>query len=136
MAIAYPAIVISGRVVTLALRYADFTTFSRQQVQVDYLDSSEGIYRASVQILDRLAIDQPVRLLGIRLSSLRFKTGQLPLFPAERRQYLLTEARDSANDRYGDFTVMFASLLKQKDKGSHVISPAWRPQGVRQVHVQ
>jgi DNA polymerase-4 len=127
---------VSGRVVTLTLRYADFTTFSRQQAQADYLDDSEEIYRASVQILDRLAIDQPVRLLGVRLSSLRFKTAQLPLFPQERRQYLLTEARDCANDRYGEFTVMFGSLLEQKCKGSHVISPAWRPQGVRNVVVQ
>ena len=127
---------VSGRVVTLTLRYTDFTTISRQQAQEDYLDGSEAIYRASVKILDSLALDQPVRLLGVRLSSLRFKTGQLPLFPDERRQYLLTEARDCVNDRYGDFTVMFASLLEQKGKGSHVISPAWRPQGVRNVAVQ
>jgi DNA polymerase-4 len=127
---------VSGRVVTLTLRYADFTTLSRQQVQADYLDGSEDIYRASVQILDRLAIDQPVRLLGVRLSSLRFKTVQLPLFAEERRQYLLTEARDCANDLYGEFTVMFGSLLEQKGKGSHVISPAWRPEGVRSVAVQ
>ena len=127
---------VSGRVVTLTLRYTDFTTISRQQAQEDYLDGSEAIYRASIQILDRLSLDQPVRLLGVRLSSLRFKTGQLPLFPDERRQYLLTEARDCVNDRYGDFTVMFASLLEQKGKGSHVISPAWRPQGVRNVAVQ
>jgi hypothetical protein len=31
---------------------------------------------------------------------------------------------------------MFGSLLKQKGKGRHVISPAWRPQGVRNVIVQ
>jgi len=123
-------------VVTLTLRYVDFTTVSRQQVQPDYLDSSETIYRAGVKILDSMVLDQPVRLLGIRLSSLRFRTGQLPLFPDDRRRFLLTEARDSANDRYGDFTIMFGSLLEQKDKGSHVISPAWRPKGARNVDVQ
>ena len=122
--------------VTLTVRYADFATLSRQQVQSDYLAGSEEIYRASMQLLDNLVLDQPVRLLGLRLSDLRFKTGQLPLFPAERRQYLLTEARDSVNDRYGDFTVMFGSLLEQRGKGSHVISPSWRPQGVRNVAVQ
>ena len=126
---------VSGRVVTLTVRYADFSILSRQQAQVDYLDSSEDIYRASVQIIDRLVVDQPVRLLGVRLSDLRFKAGQLPLFAEERRQYLLTEARDCVNDRYGDFTVMFGSLLEQKGKGSHVISPAWRPNGVRNVEV-
>ncbi len=127
---------VSGRVVTLTLRYADFVTTSRQQVQADYLNGSEEIYQASVKILDSLDLDQPVRLLGVRLSSLRFKTSQLPLFPKERRQYLLTEARDCVNDRYGDFTVMFGSLLEQKGKGSHVISPAWRPKGVRNVAVR
>lgn len=127
---------VSGRVISLTLRYADFSTLSRQQAQAEYLNDSEGIYRASVRILDGLAIDQPVRLLGVRLSDLRFKDGQLPLFPDERRRYLLTEARDCANDRYGEFTVMFGSLLTQKGKGSHVISPAWRPIGVRNVEVQ
>ena len=127
---------VSGRVVTLTLRYADFTGVSRQQVQPDYLDGSEAIYRAGVKILDSMVLDQPVRLLGIRLSSLRFRTGQLPLFAEERRRFLLTEARDFANDRYGEFTVMFGSLLEQQSKGSHVISPAWRPQGVRNVAVR
>lgn len=127
---------VSGRVVTLTLRYTDFNTFSRQQVQPEYLASSEAIYQAAVQILDSLEIELPVRLLGIRLSSLRFQSRQLPLFPEERRRHLLTEARDCANDRYGDFTVMFGSLLEQKGKGSHVISPAWRPKGVRNVEVQ
>jgi DNA polymerase-4 len=70
------------------------------------------------------------------LSGLRFLTSQLPLFPAERRLHMLTKARDQANDRYGDFAVMFGSLLEQKGKGSHVISPAWRPQGVRNVEVR
>jgi DNA polymerase-4 len=127
---------VSGRVITLMLRYADFTSVSRQQVQPDYLDSSEAIYQAGVKILDAMVLDQPVRLLGIRLSSLRFCTGQLPLFAEDRRRFLLTEARDRANDRYGEFSVMFGSLLEQQGKGSHVISPAWRPQGVRQVDVQ
>ncbi len=127
---------VAGRTVTLTLRYADFTTFGRQQVQCDYLNGSEEIFRASRKILDGVLLEQPVRLLGVRLSDLRFATAQLPLFPAERRQWLLTEARDCINDRYGEFAVMFGSLLEQKGKGSHVISPAWRPQGVRNVAVQ
>lgn len=127
---------VAGRTVTLTLRYADFTTFSRQQAQPDYLNSSEAIYRASREILLGLFLEQPVRLLGVRLSELRFSATQLPLFPAERRQWLLTEARDCVNDRYGEFSVMSASLLEQGEKGSQVISPAWRPKGVRNVTVQ
>ena len=46
------------------------------------------------------------------------------VFLGIRRRFLLTEAKNCANDRYGDFTIMFGSLLEQKCKGSHVISPA------------
>jgi DNA polymerase-4 len=127
---------LAGRVVTLTVRYADFSSFSRQQVQPDYIDSSEAVYRASVRILDGLTLAQPVRLLGVRLSGLRFDVGQLSLFAAERRRQLLTAARDCVNDRFGEFSVTFGSLLEQRDKGSHVISPAWRPEGVRNIEVK
>jgi hypothetical protein len=39
------------------------------------------------------------------------------LFPEERRKALLVEAMDSANNRYGVFSVTFASLLDTKEKG-------------------
>jgi DNA polymerase-4 len=124
---------VTGRTVTLTLRYADFTTFSRQQAQPDWLDRSEEIYRAGLAVLDSLILEQPVRLIGVRLSSLRHQTDQLPLFPDELQQRLLTNATDQINDQFGEFTVMSASLLDQAGKGSHVISPAWRPQGIRNV---
>jgi DNA polymerase-4 len=51
----------------------------------------------------------------------------------------LASDMDEVNNRYGDFSVTFASLLdNEKDprKGSHVISPAWRPEGIRNVDVK
>jgi DNA polymerase-4 len=30
---------------------------------------------------------------------------------------------------------MFGSLLDHEEKGSHVISPAWRPEGIRNVAI-
>ena len=91
-----------------------------------YINQSEEIYRAAVAILDTLVLTQPVRLLGVRLSNLRYESNQLPLFPEERKKAQLVEAMDKVNDRYGIFSVTFGSLLdeeKAKDKGSHVISP-------------
>jgi DNA polymerase-4 len=41
----------------------------------------------------------------------------------------MIDAMDEVNDRYGDFTVTFGSLLDEGNKGSHAISPAWRPSG-------
>ncbi len=127
---------VSGRTVALVMRYADFSSFSRQQVQASFLDRSNEIYRAAVCIFNELELAQPVRLLGVRLSSLRFATDQLPLFLPEQRQQKLTSACDAVNDRFGDFTVMPGSLLDQRSKGSHVISPAWKPAGIRNVGVQ
>jgi DNA polymerase-4 len=73
------------------------------------------------------------------LSNLRYGSNQLPLFPEERKRMQLVNALDEVNDRFGDFTVTFASLLdgnKAKEKGSYVISPAWRPAGIRNIDVK
>lgn len=126
---------VSGGTVTLTVRYADFSTFSRQERQAEPLALSADIYRASLRILNELQLEQPVRLLGISLSTLQRKNDQLPLFPEQQRRLRATVAMDAVNNRYGDFTVMQASLLDQQEKGSHVISPAWKPEGIRNVTV-
>ena len=126
---------VAGRTVTLTVRYQDFTTFSRQESRGSYTNNSEEIYQASVKILDGIDIAQPIRLLGVKISNLRHHTEQLPLFPAERKKARLASAMDHVNNKFGDFTVTFGSLLG-KETGSRVISPAWRPEGLRNVEVE
>ncbi len=46
------------------------------------------------------------------------------------------KAMDIVNDRFGEFKVTFGSLLSSDEKGSYVISLAWRPDGIRNVAVQ
>ncbi len=129
-----------GKTVTLSVRYADFDTWAgRQETLPNYINQSADIYKAVVDILESLVLQQPVRLLGVRLSNLRYESNQLPLFEEERKKTLLVETMDRVNDRYGDFSVTFGSLLDEEktgDKGSHVISPAWRPDGIRCVDVK
>lgn len=127
---------VSGRTVTLIVRRSDFSTFSRQQIQPLPINNSEDIYYAALRILDGLLLTQPVRLLGVRLSNLQYRDRQLLLLQEERRREQLTASLDQVNDRHGEFTVMSGSLLTVKGKGSHVISPAWRPEGIRNVGVQ
>jgi len=43
---------------------------------------------------------------------------------------------DEANRRFGAFAVTYASVVETEEKGSHVISPAWRPDGIRRVEVE
>ncbi len=125
-----------GKTVHLTIRYADFTTFGKQESQPTYINMTDDIYRAAVTILDSLELSQPIRLLGVRITNLQYASSQLPLFPQDQTRLKLTEAMDTVNNRHGDFTVMFGSLLHQENKGSYVISPAWRPEGIRNVLVQ
>jgi len=125
---------VAGKTVTLTVRYPDFTTFSKQESRVSHTNNSEEIYLAALKILNSIELTQPIRLLGVKISNLRQHTEQLPLFPAERKKALLAGAMDQVNNKFGDFAVTFGSLLG-KDGGSKVISPAWRPEGVRNVEV-
>ncbi len=127
---------VAGTTIHLTIRYADFTTFGRQQSRSEPTNSSAQLYREALAILDSFSLQQPVRLLGVRLSNLCYQREQLPLFGAERRAALATGAMDSVNNRYGDFTVTFATLIDAPDKGSRVISPAWRPEGIHRVEVE
>jgi DNA polymerase-4 len=60
----------------------------------------------------------------------------LPLFTEERKKALATGAMDVVNNKFRDFTVTYGSILDTGEKGSHVISPAWRPSGIRNVNVK
>ena len=126
---------VAGRTVTLTVRYADFTTFSVQETRPDPVNRSDEIHAAATAILTRLTLAQPVRLLGVRLSSLRSQVAQYSLFPEEQKRMLVAEAMDCVNDRYGTASVTFASVLGQ-DGRSRVIAPAWRPEGIRYVDVE
>jgi DNA polymerase-4 len=82
-------------------------------------------------------MEQPIRLLGVRLTNLCYPREQLPLFEDERKKAFMVNAMDAVNNRYGDFTVTFGSLLTGTErKGLFVISPAWRPDGIRNVQVR
>jgi DNA polymerase-4 len=128
---------VSGKTITLHVRFADFySNFGKQNTLRSYINQSTEIYKAAVAILDTTELPQPVRQLGVKLSNLSYESEQLSLFHDEQRKIDAIRAMDSVNDRFGAFKVTFGSLLTGEDKGSHVISPAWRPEGIRNVDVQ
>jgi DNA polymerase-4 len=124
---------VAGKTVHLTVRYSDFTTVGRQQSRKVPTNQSEEIFREAVTILDSMERSQSIRLLGIRITNLCYQRQQLPLFAEERRKVLATAAMDAVNDRYGSFAVTYGSVLDNGEKGSFVISPAWRPTGIRNV---
>lgn len=88
-----------------------------------------------MNILDSFSLELPVRMLGIRITNLSHNAGQLPLFKKDLTKIKATSAMDEVNSKYGDFKVCFGNMIETEDKGSRVISPSWRPDGIRNINV-
>ncbi len=121
----------SGRTVSLVLRYSDFHTCQKQQRLRRAVNHGLDIYAAAQGILRETELLQPVRLVGVSVSSLERKVVQMPLFVDERKRKFIAEAMDEINNRYGEFTVTWGTLI-ERYRHTRVISPAWRPTGDRQ----
>lgn len=128
---------VTGKTISLHVRLSDFfSNIQKQTTLTNYINQSDDIYKTAVRLYDSLEIDQPVRLLGISLSNLEHQEQQLSLFESDRKKEQLTKAMDAVNDRFGEFKIGFGSTLDTEEKGSHVISPAWRPEGIKNVGVK
>ncbi len=121
-----------GRKVTLTVRYTNFKTFTKQTTLPVNTNDTGEIYRAALAILDTTRLTKKVRLLGIALSDLRQEEGQMLLFDQrdQKKKEALARAVDAVNDKFGEHTVTLASTIARKE-GPGVISPAWRPTGIR-----
>ncbi|MFA5353287.1 MAG: DNA polymerase IV [Thermodesulfovibrionales bacterium] len=125
----------AGRKVSLTIRYPDFETFIKQATLHDYTNHTHEIYRTALSILADIKLKASLRLIGVCLSDLVSGYSQMPLFGEREKETALLSAVDAINDRFGDFKITWASYLEQ-EKGQRVISPAWRPSGVRNVKIR
>jgi DNA polymerase-4 len=124
-----------GRTITLTVRYTDFKTFTKQTTLDTYTNDTGEIYRTALSILDGIRLLKSIRLLGVSLSSFG-NDGQLALFEKSdrREREALLKAMDAVNDKFGEYKITWASTANQ-ERGHGVISPAWRPSGVRKSDV-
>lgn len=127
---------LKGRKAALTVRYRDFFTFSRQTTLPFHTNDTRDIHRAAASMLDSLRLKDSVRLLGVTISDLAGGSGQLPLFEEDRRREALLSAVDSINRHLGSFTVTWGAILDEDSGEPGVISPAWRPEGVKRVNVR
>lgn len=125
----------AGRTVCLTIRYKDFTTFTRRVSVAHPVFETPELYAAAKSILDGIKLEQAVRLVGVALSNLGERPRQLPLFAQQTRSRRLTRAMDEINNRFGDFTLTWGSMIEHGDPDGQggVISPAWRPEGTRKI---
>jgi DNA polymerase-4 len=99
--------------VTLKLRFADFHTITRSHTGDPTRDGLE-LYRRALAMLDREAVSEPVRLIGLSASGLGAgDQGQLPLLdPVAVRRDRLGPVVDRLTARFGEGVVRPASLLR------------------------
>ncbi|RYZ00237.1 MAG: DNA polymerase IV [Chitinophagaceae bacterium] len=101
--------------VTVKLRYADFTTVSRQEV-VDYTAFDPALITRVKDLFNKLwQPGEKVRLLGVRFSHLIPMTLQMNLFDDTLEKLELFKAVDDIKNKFGTSLVQKATTLKRKD---------------------
>lgn len=116
----------SGRTVSLVIRYADFSTHSKQKSLGYLVDEGKAIYKIAALLLPSFDVRRGIRLVGVSVSSL-VENSQMCFLQEEQSSRVLTGAMDRINDRFGESTVTWASVLKKEEK-QKVIAPGTRNQ--------
>jgi nucleotidyltransferase/DNA polymerase involved in DNA repair len=99
-----------GRTVTLKIRLADFSTFTRSVTLDRATNFVEDLYDSALQKVREFKPGrQPVRLIGIQVSNLEREERQLDLFSGtgtgtDKKERLHT-AVDTIKDRFGDTAI-------------------------------
>ena len=127
---------LAGRTVALTIRYKDFQTFTTRKTITQAINGTHEIRQVAGDILSGIRLLQPVRLLGVSLSNLSSQAGQLPLLGWSKKEAQVCRVMVRINDRFGENTIIWGELLPAPVKVSRIISPSWRPSGVRRVDVR
>jgi DNA polymerase-4 len=99
-----------GRRVVLTIRYSDFYTFSKQNTISKWIHSGPEIYQEALEIFESISHPKPIRLLGVGVSLLKKEWCQLALFERGDKKEKMLQAMDRVNERFGDWTLTWASL--------------------------
>lgn len=124
----------AGRVVALTVRYRTFETFTKQKAIPSYTNDTHEIYHHAISILDSIRLKDKIRLLGVRLSDVVKESTQMTLFDEMEKKRKLLNAVDTVCEKYGDNALVWASYLRAMEK-LRVISPAWRPFGIKHIEI-
>jgi DNA polymerase-4 len=94
--------------VAIRLRYSDFETITRQVSLENASNANQVIFATALQLLNKALAHQekPVRLIGIRISSLVGKEKQLPMFDSGiEKPERLDKAIDKIRKKYGSTAI-------------------------------
>ncbi len=111
---------LAGRVVTVKLKYADFTLGSKQKKLDAPVMDTDSIYAAAKALLSKFPLPQGVRLSGVSVSDFAAPSAQQELFAdaATKRRQRIESLTASLSDRFGDAGITRASLIdKRRPRG-------------------
>jgi len=97
-----------AKCVAIRLRYADFKTITRQVILKEASDVTQVIFATAQQLLTKALAQQekPIRLIGVRISSLVGEEKQLPMFDSGTgKPEHLDKAIDKIRSKYGSTAI-------------------------------
>jgi DNA polymerase IV len=105
-----------GRTITLKIRLADFSTFTRSHSLDAPTDASAELFRQIEKLFASFKRGgQAVRLLGVGVTQLQHGEGQLDLFSqGEERRDKVDSIMDDVRKKFGAKAISRASLLQNK----------------------
>jgi DNA polymerase-4 len=113
---------LTGRTVTLRVRFSDFTTITRSRTLREPTDSGRAIHEAAVGLFDALGLQRArIRLVGVRLEKL-VEAAHAPIQGVigepEHGWRDADKAVDRARSRFGSGSVRPASLIQRDTSAS------------------
>ncbi|MGZ4493188.1 MAG: Y-family DNA polymerase, partial [Nocardioides sp.] len=109
---------VSGRTVTLKVRFADFTTITRSRTLPEATDVTQEVYRAAADLFLALGLQRArIRLVGVRVEGLVPRATvqrQLVLGEPEHGWSEADRAADRAATKFGAGAVRRATLLRSQ----------------------
>ncbi|SDR66030.1 DNA polymerase IV [Agrococcus carbonis] len=107
---------VQGRTVTLTVRFHDFRTITRSRTLPEATDVTRVIVETAWSLLDQLGPIGPVRLVGVRASSVQDAADHGLLWDDSETWGSAERAMDAVHDRFGAAAVAPASMLRRERK--------------------
>jgi len=107
-----------AKCVAIKLRYSDFKTITRQVTLKEASDVTCVVFATAQQLLSKALAQQekPVRLIGIRISSLVDEGKQLTLFDSEmKKPEHLDKAIDKIRSKYGSTAIKTGNSISTEN---------------------
>jgi DNA polymerase-4 len=111
-----------GNVIHLSLGLGNYQFWGKQRKIDDYIDDGYEIYQAAEKLIPSPSPSgrggqgvralSPIRFVGVSVSGLIHDIDPVSLLPQRETNKMLLQAVDEVNDRYGEFTVERAAIMR------------------------